>query len=375
MKKSLSHSLTQYYPFAGRLHTPTSPYTQCNDEGVVFVEAKHDSQMNMRQHASEDDDTVGQLFVDGLSWWQHSPYNRDNLLGVQVNHFACGGIALAVVMSHLIGDGCTYGSLMSHWASVARYGSLDHKDVIPFNPHFIQVHPTTDFHGPPPQAAVFYTGCVNPVTRKFVFPNSKLSDLKNKVLEMAEGGSSLSITKPTRVEVLTSLIYKAWATRVKKSILLVPVNVRNKFVPKLSQTAVGNLGTCVLVTTKHESEASLNVLVSKIQKEKMEIKGVKTMQLASERIDSAMTRLSTEEGLEDYECFMCSSLCGFPFDKVDFGWGNPAVASITLRPTKLDGSLLMDTPNGDGIEAWVTLDKEDMKRFQNDKELISFCKN
>ncbi|XP_076891061.1 diaboline synthase-like [Bidens hawaiensis] len=342
MKKSLSHSLTQYYPFAGRLHSPISPYTQCNDEGVVFVEAKHVSQMNMSQHVSEDDDIVCQLFVDGLSWWQHSPNKRTDLLGVQVNHFACGGIAVAVAMSHLIGDGCTFGSLMSHWASVARYGSLDHKDVLPYKPHFIQVQPTTDFHGPPPQASVFYTGCVNHVTRKFVFPNSKLSDLKNKVLETAEGGSTLSINKPTRVE---------------------------------PQTAVGNLGTCVFVTTKHESEASLNVLVSRIQKQKMEIEGVKSMQLASERIDSAMSRLSKEEGLEDYKCFLCSSLCGFPFDKVDFGWGNPAVASITFRPTKRIGSLLMDTPSEDGIEAWVTLEKEDMERFQNDKELISFCQN
>ncbi|XP_076899671.1 akuammiline synthase 1-like [Bidens hawaiensis] len=181
----------------------------CNDEGVVFVEAKHDRQMNMPQDISEDNDTVGQLFVDGLSW-QHSPYNRADLLGVQVNHFACGGIAVAIAMSHLIGDGCTLGSFMSHWASVARYGSLDHKEVLPLNQYFIQVKATTDFHAPPPEAAIMNTRCVNPVTRKFVFPNSKLSDLKNKVLAMAEGGSTLSINKPTRVEVLTSLIYKTW---------------------------------------------------------------------------------------------------------------------------------------------------------------------
>ncbi|XP_076899667.1 akuammiline synthase 1-like [Bidens hawaiensis] len=241
MKESLSQSLTRYYLFAGTLHSPTSPYTLCKDEGVVFVEAKHDSQMGMSQHISDDNDTVGQLFVDGLSWWQHSPYNRANLLGVQVNHFACGGIAVAVTISHLIGDACAFGSLMSHWASVARYGSLDHKDVLQFNPHFLQIPATISFHGPPPEAAVLGTTCVNPVTIKFMFPNSKLNDLKNKVLALAEGGSTLSIKKPTRVEVLASLIYKTWATGLKKSILLVPMNVRNKFVPKQPQTAVRNL--------------------------------------------------------------------------------------------------------------------------------------
>ncbi|XP_076891062.1 17,18-epoxy-17-hydroxycur-19-ene N-malonyltransferase-like [Bidens hawaiensis] len=368
----MSHSLTRYYPFACRLPSSASPYTQCNDEGVVFVEAKHDSQMNMSQH---DNDTVGQLFVDGLSWWQHPPNKRDNLLGVQVNHFACGGIAVALAMSHLIGDGCTFGSLMSHWASVTRYSSLDHKNVLPFNPYSIQVHPTTDFHAPPSEDVVLHTTCANPVTRKFVFTNSKLSDLKNKVLATVEDGSTISINKPTRVEVLTSLLYKTWAIGHKKSLLTFPVNLRSKFVPKLPQTAVGNLGLGVLVMTKHDSETSLHVLVSKIQKGKMELEGVKSLQQVSESIDSIVSRLSKEEGIEKYKEFSCSSLCGLPFNKVDFGWGNPAVACLTFRPRKSVGSFLIDTPCGDGIEAWVTLETQDMERFQTDEELLSFCQN
>ncbi|XP_076899674.1 akuammiline synthase 1-like [Bidens hawaiensis] len=372
MKASLSQSLSQYHPFAGRVHSPTSTYTLCNDEGVVFVEARHNSQMNMSQHIDDDDDVVGQLFVDDLSWWQHCPSKRTNLLGVQVNHFACGGIAVAVAMSHIIGDASTFGSLVSHWASVARYGSLDHKDVIPFNPQFFQYHATTSFHAPPPEGAVLATSCINPVTRKFVFPNSKLKDLKNKVLAM----SALSINKPTRVEVLTSLIYKTWAAGFKKSILLLVVNVRNKFVPKQPQTAVGNFGSFFLVMSKHVSEAiSLKVLVSNIQKGKMELECVKSQQLARDKAVSDVSRLSKEEDYESYKTYMCTSLCGFPFNKVDFGWGNPVVASLTLRPEKRVGCSLMDTPNGDGIEAWVTLDKQDMERLQNDKELLSFRQN
>ncbi|KAF5781301.1 putative vinorine synthase [Helianthus annuus] len=101
IKKSLSQSLTRCYPFAGKLHTPTAPYIDCNDEGVVFVEARNDSHMNMSQHIN--DDTVGQLFVDGM-FWQMSPPHRATLVGVKLNHFACGGMALGVSMSHRIGD-------------------------------------------------------------------------------------------------------------------------------------------------------------------------------------------------------------------------------------------------------------------------------
>ncbi|MFS8022801.1 putative chloramphenicol acetyltransferase-like domain superfamily [Helianthus anomalus] len=35
---------------------------------------------------------------------------------------------------------------------------------------------------------------------------------------------------------------------------------------------------------------------------------------------------------------------------------------------------LIDTPDSDGIEAWVLLDKERMEIFENDMELLSFCK-
>ncbi|MFS7926546.1 putative vinorine synthase [Helianthus anomalus] len=40
LKKSLSQCLTKYYHFAGRLPTHTTPYIDCNDEGVVFFEAE-----------------------------------------------------------------------------------------------------------------------------------------------------------------------------------------------------------------------------------------------------------------------------------------------------------------------------------------------
>ncbi|XP_076958460.1 vinorine synthase-like [Bidens hawaiensis] len=143
MKTSLPHSLTRYHPLAGKLHMPTSPYVDCNDEGVVFVEAKHDSQMNMLQHISEDNDIVGQLFVDGM-FWENSTY-VESLLGVQVNHYECGGIGVAISLSHMIGDGCTLGSFVSHWASVARYGSINHKEVMPLNPHFVQSPNITKF--------------------------------------------------------------------------------------------------------------------------------------------------------------------------------------------------------------------------------------
>ncbi|KAJ0781434.1 putative vinorine synthase [Helianthus annuus] len=83
LKKSLSRTLTRYYPFAGRLHTPPTTYVDCNDEGVVFVEAKHDSLLHKFQHIiEEEDETLGQLFADNMVW-QNSPH-CSSLVGVQL---------------------------------------------------------------------------------------------------------------------------------------------------------------------------------------------------------------------------------------------------------------------------------------------------
>ncbi|KAF5175708.1 vinorine synthase-like [Thalictrum thalictroides] len=59
------------------------------------------------------------------------------------------------------------------------------------------------------------------------------------------------------------------------------------------------------------------------------------------------------------------------FYETDFGWGNPVWASSASLATK-NGILLMDTKCGKGIEAWVSLNEEDMSRFECDLDLLSF---
>ncbi|KAJ0726008.1 putative salutaridinol 7-O-acetyltransferase [Helianthus annuus] len=128
LKKSLSQSLTQYYPFAGRFAAPASTYVECNDEGVLFLEARNDGKLDTFQHKSLDDESLEQLFADELVFSKST--SSTNPVAVQLNHFSCGGLGLAVSLSRTIGDGCTLGSFLSYWASVARYGSTAHKKVL-----------------------------------------------------------------------------------------------------------------------------------------------------------------------------------------------------------------------------------------------------
>ncbi|KAF5775204.1 putative deacetylvindoline O-acetyltransferase [Helianthus annuus] len=370
LKKSLAQSLTKYHHFAGRLPTPTTPYVYCNDEGVVFHEARNDSRLDEFQFSSARDGNLENLFVDNMVCF-NSPGNP-NLVGVQLNHFACGGVGLAVSVSHLVADASTLGSFMNHWASVARYGSPTHKEVLPLNPHFIHVPRS---NSPLSEAPVMNQQHASTrVLRKFVFPNSKLSDLKKVV-------ASATNNIPTRVEVLSSLLFRtavAAATtnsgRFKPSYLTMMTDVRKNFVDKLPQTTVGNFVSMMMVPAKHESETSLSMLVDGIKKQKLQLKGVQSVQQTAANIKRVRSKLGNEL-LEDLaRVYGSSSLCGIPFNKVDFGWGKPMVdAAVAVRSLDITGFLLIDTTDGDGIEAHVLLEKEDMEIFQHNKELLSFC--
>ncbi|KAJ0514682.1 putative deacetylvindoline O-acetyltransferase [Helianthus annuus] len=373
-KKSLSHTLTQYYPFAGRMTTPTTPYVNCNDHGVEFLEARTDTNLNTFLTRREQDETLYQLFANDLASY-NSPRNT-SLVGVQLNHFACGGVGLAVSMSHIVSDGSTLGSFLSHWAAMARFGSIDHKHVQPFNPVFLH-SPPTDSNTVHSKARALDIDHTNLASRKFVFTNSKLFDLKNKVVCEAGG----SINNPSRVEVLTSLLYKtavaaATAKRgsFKPSYLFMMVNARDKFVQKLPPTTFGNFVSVMLVRTMHTSETSLSDTVAEMKKQKLQLEGMQSVQHLAENLNSMRSKLSNRN-LENAAdgLHWCSSLCGFPINKLDFGWGKPVGTTPALRSLHRNGFLLIDTPDGDGIEAWVLLDKERMEIFENDKELLSFC--
>ncbi|MFS7892695.1 putative deacetylvindoline O-acetyltransferase [Helianthus anomalus] len=371
LKKSLSQSLTKYHHFAGRLPTRTTPYVDCNDEGVLFLEARNDSGLDAFKLTSAKDGNLDYLFADDMVCY-NSPHHR-NLVGVQLNHFACGGVGLAISMSHLVGDGCTLGSFMLHWASVARYGSPDDKEVLPLNPHFIHVPRTNSPLSEAPVMNQHLASITTRVMKKFVFPNSKLSDLKKVVSD--------ETNNPTRVEVLTSLLYRtavAAATTksgcFKPSYLFMTADIRKHFVDKLPQTTVGNFVSMMMVPTRHESQTSISMLVAEIKKQKLQLKGVQSVEQAAKSMELVHSKFRNDD-LEHLAngSYASSSLCGMAFGKVDFGWGKPTAKAFAFRSAGRNAFLLMDSTDGDGIEAHVILEKEDMEIFQNDKELLSFC--
>uniref|UniRef100_A0A0V0GRI5 Putative ovule protein n=1 Tax=Solanum chacoense TaxID=4108 RepID=A0A0V0GRI5_SOLCH len=73
---------------------------------------------------------------------------------------------------------------------------------------------------------------------------------------------------------------------------------------------------------------------------------------------------------EQVDVCMASSLCRFPINETDFGWGKPCLLSFGLR--RSDMFWLYDTPCGTEIVVQADLKKDYMDMFGCDKDVLSF---
>ncbi|KAK2978913.1 hypothetical protein RJ640_019228 [Escallonia rubra] len=342
LKNSLSTTLAQYYPFAGRLKASAS--VDCNDNGVEFLEARISCRLSELLE-NPDHEALDTVFPANSVWGKMC--KESSLMVIQLNYFQCGGIAIAVGISHRVADACTLSNFLTYWAAVAS-GSAK---KVP--PHFIP-SPKNDSVLIPEME--FQRR--NWVTRRFVFLNSEIAQIK-----------AASAENPTRVEAVTAILYKcavasarACLGSFRPSLLIQPVNMRPNMEPPLPETSVGNIYSHVTVQTKNEGETDLNRLIGEIKRAKARLKGVKNLEV-NEWISVIQECLSN-----NYDGYLISSFCRYPFYQVDFGWGKPCRVSLADAPTKND-FFLMDTATGDGIEALVTLEEQQMIMFENDKDI------
>ncbi|KAK1260860.1 Salutaridinol 7-O-acetyltransferase [Acorus gramineus] len=71
------------------------------------------------------------------------------------------------------------------------------------------------------------------------------------------------------------------------------------------------------------------------------------------------------------ERLMFSHWCRFPLYEADFGWGRPTWLGQASYEF-CNFVLFMEGRGADGMEAWVWLQEEELKRLRNDPELLSF---
>ncbi|KAF3672153.1 putative acetyl-CoA-benzylalcohol acetyltransferase-like [Capsicum annuum] len=369
LQKSLAQTLTKYYPLAGRFREDELSI-HCNDEGVEYVETKVNADLAKFIHQGVPKNI--ELLNDLLPEMEHVPSSP--LLGVQVNVFNCGGVVIAIQMSHILADGFTFATFVKEWAHISQTGTTE--DCLPRFGQLPLLFPTrvlsrTRFSRPPNHGPKI-------VTRRFVFDALAITKLKNTI------DSSATFRKPTRVVVVMSLIWKVLADissakngHSRDSSLIFYISLRGKFHSPSLKNALGNcttFGIADLEASQSRNELTdfVNLVGNTIQDTSVGI-GKASVDDVSSLVLNNQSKVAYKRRQGDtMDIYRCTSWCRFPLYEADFGWGKPFwVSAVSFDIIEI--VCLMDTKNGDGIEAWVSLKENVMAEFEKHPDILTVC--
>lgn len=362
LETALSKTLSYYYLFAGRLKD--NKYIECNDKGVYFSQVKFKFPLSHMENKREKSHlkayTLPNCFV-------RDDDNDLSLLFVQVNYFECGGIALSISMNHKLGDISSLFTFYRDWASLIKIDQIK-------KPKFFGPSIFPPFEDPKLVKEVKMDVVMSPL-RHLLFESTKLEELKNKVIVS-------SVEKPTRVEIVTALLYKCALEASKKvsgkfkpSGVVVTINLRPMMVPPLPNDVVGNLSVGLVIPTVKEEDVTLEKLVSKIRNEKLRVRDAyrKTGTSIDPSVGFVMDQMNMMS-CGELETYVCSSWCRHPFYEVDFGRGKPTMVYFPDQAGGKNVFVLRDTKEEDGnIQVLASLDNQEMAEFLTNPELLAFA--
>ncbi|XP_070021364.1 vinorine synthase-like isoform X2 [Nicotiana sylvestris] len=314
LKKSLSQTLARFYPFAGRIKYNL---VECNDDGVPLYEAfAHNYQLEdvLRKPADVNKKFLPSTVEDGSLLLDSALYP----LLVQVTFFECGGMAIGICASHKVADRATLCTLISAWSTIAR-GSPD--NLVPEFVAAAKFLPPPIPHVPPkpimPEVIIKVFFDKQRVTKFFAFDASTIASLKAKAV-------SDSVQAPTRVEVVSALIWKcamvASGNEIRRlSQLVHNVNIRKR--------------------------KALSEMTSEFADKQNQEEAILTISYANAEFVAA--RFGGE-----IEIIHMSSLCGYQFYDVDFGWGRPSWVN-PIKEIGINVVILMDSRDSSGVDTWI----------------------
>ncbi|KAL8253471.1 hypothetical protein R6Q59_037164 [Mikania micrantha] len=368
LKNSLSEALTRFYPLAGTIKNDL--LIDCDDVGACFVVARVNSRLDeFLNHP--DIDFINQFLPCEPSFNGSSAGSC--VSHVQVTIFECCAIAISLCISHKILDGAALSSFMKSWAGSCN-GS---KDLIYPDMRAPSLFPAKDTWLKDSSmvmwGSLFKMGRCR--TTRFVFDSTKLSILKAKAVENG-------LKDPTRVEVVSGLLWKcvmaAFEEKTgswKPSLLSHVVNLRKRLASILPENSIGNLIFIAHAKCDTSSQTQLHDLATKVRDGVLRINGEFVKKLQGDEGMQVMEEAL--KGMKDCaNSIGFTSWCKLGFYEVDFGWGKPIWVCGSVSdgsPVFMNFVVLMDTQNGDGIEAWVSMDEEEMSVLKHNPELLEFA--
>ena len=371
IKKSLSEVLTLFYPLAGRVKNDR--FVDCNDEGVSYSVARVKSPCHLS-------DAIKNPLPSELC--NFLPFELHELtefsLGVQLNIFQHGGIALGLCISHQLADALSCIMFVKTWVAVAR-GEADYVA----KPEFVsaKLFPPVDDPKFNPNTSITKKS----MSKRFVFEATTIEAIRSTY----EGKARLEDQKrPSRVEALSAFIWSRFAsvtsdehTAESEKVYAVfhPINIRRKLDPPLPEHSFGNLyrwgysvflpSTLSFSSSEEFGYEAVKQIREGIRKVDMDL--LKKVQQGEEVQFDFIMEYAKELIMKGGEliAFSFTSLCRFPLYDADFGWGKPIwISSAPLPYNNLVA--FMDTATGNGIEAYISLKEEHMAKLETDDEFL-----
>lgn len=144
----------------------------------------------------------------------------------------------------------------------------------------------------------------------------------------------------------------------------------------LSRDAIGNLQAAFILKNKIEGDLEIFATVAAFRKAKEGIEDMIKENLQGNNNTLGQNLLSvmgsSMSELSDIDIYLMSSWCKKPFYEVDFGWSSP-VWMGNASHDNIVYVLLIDSKDGAGVEAWISLPEQDMSVFVGDQELLTYA--
>lgn len=368
LEESLSETLALFYPLAGR-YVEEELFIDCNDQGAEVIQAKVDGTLDQLLQGDLDRDLFNSLSKFPL------PAANNPLVVVQVNSFNCGGLAISLRFSHKIGDMYTMAMFMNSWATACRSGI---QEVVPPNFELPSLFPVKE-----PALIQWPT---LPFRKKFALARLKFSGQALSRLKAASNASNSSDSiannsQRSRVEIVSALICKALITidRATKGLLMpfvysTSINLRERVQLKMPTNACGNFFAHITTPLAvEETEPSFNGILNLIgdahRNAKLKYAAIADAGALCSAVTDSLRDYVGVLGRDGANVILITSWCRFPLYDSDFGWGKPDSVSNASPPLRSVG--LVDSPADGGIDAWITLNQDEMALFKQDPDIVA----
>ncbi|XP_061347025.1 stemmadenine O-acetyltransferase-like [Gastrolobium bilobum] len=373
LKKSLSETLTIFYPLAGRRKSHT--FITCNDEGVLFLEAKVN--LNMVEFLTPPK-------LEFLNKLLPCEPNKVHLNGealpqvlVQVNIFSCGGIAIGTCNLHTLLDGCSGSLFYSTWAAICSGSRQErpHPDFYSASSFFPPLNHLSLHDHVAHEDSQTQKKCT---TRRFVFNAESINTLRAEAKD-DDGESSKS---PTRYEALAAFIWKHMTLACKTesrdstrpSVAIHIVDMRRRMGEPFSKYTIGNILWPVMAFCETvNANTGIGYLVSIAREKFGKLSRELYLRVKSDpNILGSNQCVNLPQGIETRSPIpvVLTSWCGLNFNELDFGWGKPLWVGVRGGDQETLPNVAVIIETDAGMEAWLTMEMQHIVILEKDMEFL-----